>query len=58
MMLVRKLRYLVVYLLIVAALGYLFYRMPTSYLPDEDQGFLYSRWCCRRARRGNRPSRS
>ena len=39
--LARKLRYLVVYLLIVAALGFLFLRMPTAYLPDEDQGFLY-----------------
>jgi len=40
-MLARKLRYLFVYLLIVAALGFLFLRMPTAYLPDEDQGFLY-----------------
>ncbi|TFH30829.1 MAG: efflux RND transporter permease subunit, partial [Deltaproteobacteria bacterium] len=40
-MLARKLRYLVVYLLIVAALGFLFLRMPTAYLPDEDQGFMY-----------------
>ncbi|MHB1040595.1 MAG: efflux RND transporter permease subunit [Desulfobacteria bacterium] len=39
--LARKLRYLVVYLLIVAALGFLFQRMPTAYLPDEDQGFMY-----------------
>jgi len=39
--LARKLRYLFVYLLIVAALGFLFQRMPTAYLPDEDQGFMY-----------------
>ncbi|MGE5247672.1 MAG: efflux RND transporter permease subunit, partial [Verrucomicrobiota bacterium] len=39
--LARRLRYLVVYLLIVAALGFLFLRMPTAYLPDEDQGFMY-----------------
>ena len=36
----RKLRYMVVYVLIVAGLGVLFVRMPTSYLPDEDQGIL------------------
>jgi len=36
----KKLRYLFVFLLIVAALGFLFQRMPTSYLPDEDQGIL------------------
>src|SRR5512141_3127630 len=42
LILVRKLLYLFVYLLIVAALGFLFQRMPTSYLPDEDQGFMYA----------------
>lgn len=36
----RKLRYVVVYIVIVAGLGFLFMRMPTSYLPDEDQGIL------------------
>jgi hydrophobe/amphiphile efflux-1 (HAE1) family protein len=36
----RKLRYLVVFLLIVAAMGFLFLRMPTAYLPDEDQGIV------------------
>jgi HAE1 family hydrophobic/amphiphilic exporter-1 len=36
----RKLRYLVVFILIVAGLGFLFGRMPTAYLPDEDQGIL------------------
>jgi len=36
----RKLRYLVVFILIVASMGILFFRMPTSYLPDEDQGIL------------------
>ncbi len=38
--LARKLRYVVIYLVIVAGLGFLFMRMPTSYLPDEDQGIL------------------
>jgi HAE1 family hydrophobic/amphiphilic exporter-1 len=40
--LAKKRRYLFVYLLIVAALGFLFLRMPTAYLPDEDQGFMYT----------------
>ncbi len=39
-MLGARLRYLAVFVLIVAALGYLFSRMPTAYLPDEDQGVL------------------
>ena len=38
--LVRSLRYIVVFVLIVAGLGFLFMRMPTSYIPDEDQGIL------------------
>ncbi len=38
--LANKLRYLVVFVLIVAAMGFLFLRMPTAYLPDEDQGIL------------------
>ncbi|MDX1814409.1 MAG: efflux RND transporter permease subunit [Thermodesulfobacteriota bacterium] len=40
--LVRKLRFLIVFLLITAALGLLFRRMPTAYLPNEDQGSMYS----------------
>jgi HAE1 family hydrophobic/amphiphilic exporter-1 len=36
----KKIRYLVIFVLIVAAMGFLFLRMPTSYLPDEDQGVL------------------
>jgi HAE1 family hydrophobic/amphiphilic exporter-1 len=36
----RKLRYVAIFLLIVAAMGFLFRRMPTAYLPDEDQGIL------------------
>jgi len=38
--LTKKLRYVCMYVLIVAAVGYMFQRMPTSYLPDEDQGIL------------------
>ncbi|MFH0788347.1 MAG: efflux RND transporter permease subunit [Pseudomonadota bacterium] len=38
----RKRRYFMVFVLIVAGLGFLFMRMPTSYLPDEDQGILFA----------------
>jgi len=38
--LAKKLRYLFLFLIIVGAMGYLFNRMPTSYLPNEDQGIL------------------
>ncbi len=37
----RKLRYLVIYLLIVGVLGFLFQKMPTAYLPNEDQGIMF-----------------
>ncbi|HOO00444.1 MAG TPA: efflux RND transporter permease subunit [Syntrophales bacterium] len=36
----RKRRFLAVFCLLLALLAVLFYRMPTSYLPDEDQGIL------------------
>jgi hydrophobe/amphiphile efflux-1 (HAE1) family protein len=39
-MLGAKLRYVLVFILIVAGLGYLFRKMPTAFLPDEDQGVL------------------
>jgi len=35
-----KLPYLAVFILIVVLMSFLFLRMPTSYLPDEDQGVL------------------
>jgi len=38
--LARRLRYVLAYVLIVAGLGFLFMRMPSSFLPDEDQGIL------------------
>ncbi|MBN1854281.1 MAG: efflux RND transporter permease subunit [Pirellulales bacterium] len=38
--LAKKLRYLFVYVLLVAAVGLLFLRLPSAYLPDEDQGML------------------
>jgi HAE1 family hydrophobic/amphiphilic exporter-1 len=36
----KNIRYLIVFLLIVTGLGFLYLRMPTAYLPDEDQGTL------------------
>jgi hydrophobe/amphiphile efflux-1 (HAE1) family protein len=39
-MLGARIRYLIAFVLIVAALGYLFRKMPTGYLPDEDQGVM------------------
>ena len=36
----RKLRYLVIFAIIVSIMGFLYLRMPTAYLPDEDQGIL------------------
>jgi hydrophobe/amphiphile efflux-1 (HAE1) family protein len=38
--LARKLRYLFVYVVLVAGVGFLFMRLPSSYLPAEDQGIL------------------
>jgi multidrug efflux pump len=38
---VRTGRYLMAYLVIVVCLGVLFARVPTSFLPDEDQGILF-----------------
>jgi hydrophobe/amphiphile efflux-1 (HAE1) family protein len=38
----RKLRYFIIYIFIVAAVGILFLRMPTAYVPDEDQGVLFA----------------
>ena len=38
--LARSLRYIIVYILIVGGLAFILLRMPTGYLPDEDQGVL------------------
>ncbi|RYY76773.1 MAG: efflux RND transporter permease subunit [Gammaproteobacteria bacterium] len=35
-------RYLLIYIGIVALLGVLFVRLPTSFLPDEDQGIMFT----------------
>ncbi|MGB6487371.1 MAG: efflux RND transporter permease subunit [Steroidobacteraceae bacterium] len=37
----RNGRYLLVYLVVVAAMAFLFVRVPKSFLPDEDQGILF-----------------
>ena len=36
----RPIRYLAIYAVIVAAMAWFFIHLPTSFLPDEDQGFL------------------
>ncbi|MCP8899329.1 efflux RND transporter permease subunit [Gilvimarinus xylanilyticus] len=38
----RKSRFMVVYLAIVVVLGLLFGRLPGSFLPDEDQGIMFT----------------
>ncbi|MBS0555169.1 MAG: efflux RND transporter permease subunit, partial [Proteobacteria bacterium] len=38
----RSLRFLAIYVAIVAVLGLLFVRMPTSFLPEEDQGVMFN----------------
>jgi len=40
--LTRKLRFVAVYILIVGGLLWIYKGMPTSYLPEEDQGILFS----------------
>jgi multidrug efflux pump len=41
-MLKRSLRFMAIYVAIVAVLGLLFVRMPTSFLPEEDQGVMFN----------------
>ena len=36
----KPVRYIAIYGCIVAAMAFFFHRLPTSFLPDEDQGFL------------------
>ncbi len=35
-----KMRFVAIFVLIVVVMGFLYWRMPTGYLPDEDQGSL------------------
>ncbi len=37
----RSLRFFVIYILLLVGLSFLFTKMPTSFLPDEDQGVLF-----------------
>ena len=37
----RPARYLVVYVALASLMALLFFRLPTAYLPDEDQGYLF-----------------
>jgi multidrug efflux pump len=39
-MLGKTLRYLLIYLVIIVAMGWLYVRLPSSFLPSEDQGYL------------------
>ncbi|MEW6446178.1 MAG: efflux RND transporter permease subunit [Pseudomonadota bacterium] len=41
-MLGRSLRFVALYVALVVTLGLLFMRMPTSFLPEEDQGFMFN----------------
>ncbi|MDN5842931.1 MAG: efflux RND transporter permease subunit [Alcaligenaceae bacterium] len=41
-MIARSTRYLLIYLALVVVAALLFIRMPTSFLPDEDQGILFT----------------
>jgi HAE1 family hydrophobic/amphiphilic exporter-1 len=36
----RRTRYAIIYIVIVAVVGILIWRIPTSYVPDEDQGMM------------------
>ncbi|MCH4295101.1 efflux RND transporter permease subunit [Shewanella sp. 3B26] len=38
----RTLRVMAIYLALVVATGWIFMRMPTAFLPDEDQGILFA----------------
>ena len=38
----RKIRYVLVYLIIVVGLGLIFAKLPKGFLPDEDQGMMFT----------------
>ncbi len=38
----RSTPFVIVYVVIVAVVGFLFVRMPTAFLPDEDQGYFFN----------------
>lgn len=41
-MLLKPVRYLIIYGLAVGLMGFLFLRLPSSFLPDEDQGLMFA----------------
>ena len=41
-MIKRKTPYLLLYVIIIAIMGWMFTKIPTSFLPDEDQGVLFA----------------
>ncbi len=41
-MIVHSTRYLLIYLALIVVTALLFFRLPTSFLPDEDQGVLFT----------------
>ena len=40
--LTRPTRFILLYLALASLMGLLFFRLPTAYLPDEDQGYLFT----------------
>ncbi|WP_340150567.1 efflux RND transporter permease subunit [uncultured Sneathiella sp.] len=38
----RKWRYILMYVILLGGLAFLFMRLPTSFLPDEDQGIMFA----------------
>jgi multidrug efflux pump len=38
----RPVRYLLIYAVLASIMGLLFFRLPTAYVPDEDQGYLFT----------------
>lgn len=50
-------RYLALYLIIVVGMAYLFVRLPSSFLPDEDQGYSCQWLSCQRVQRKSVPRR-
>ena len=40
--LARPVRFMLIYLALASIMGLLFIRLPTAYLPDEDQGYLFT----------------
>ncbi|WP_410210904.1 efflux RND transporter permease subunit [Aquirhabdus sp.] len=41
-MLAKSARYIIVYAAVIALMAFLFFRLPSAFLPDEDQGILFS----------------